>query len=410
MHAWRNRRPWRTIALIGGLTLPAVPSLALNTRTEAGTGFAPLSADPEQRDFGSATEVLFRDDFEAGLGRWDDRSRGNEEIVKLGGDRGNVLRLSADGDVHVLIPGSERWGDVVVEGDFQFPEPGDSYLGLMYNYRETAGRSDFGLVYVKFGRRVYLQPNPHRDYNVTRTFYPELAVTLSGDAAVRAGEWQRFRMEVVSGVAHVYIGPGNVPQLTFMIPEAGPGRLGFQPRSVGKAVLLDNIVVRRLDRHSYQGPPIPAPDYQRGRELAWQAAGPYDRTRDAIVSDSVEYSDVWRAFEADSRGAIETARLLDFHGPNTVAYLRTRVHADSSGPAILRLSSVDDVALWVNGRFEGFYYRQDQAWHDHDRNDAHAGTAIRIRLNRGQNVIAVRVRGGTYAAGGFFAALDRGNP
>lgn len=352
-------------------------------------------------------DVLFQDDFETGLRGWDDRSRGNATVVEFGRGHGKVLRLTSDGDAHLLIPGSERWDGVVVEGEVQFPEPGDSYLGLIYNFRESRGRSDFGLIYLKFGRRVYLQPNPHRDYNVTRTFYPELEADLSGDAAVRPGEWQRFRMEVVAGVAHVYVGPGDIPRLTFTIAEPGPGRLGFQPRSVGDPVLLDNVVVRRLARHSWQGPPVPRVDYQPDWALVWAAAGPFDRTRDELVAGEGRH-DGWRPFPADPRGAIETARLVDFHGSRTVAYFRTVVPADSAGPAVLRISSVDDFALWVNGRFEGFYFRQNRAWHDHDRNPSHAGVAIRIPLRPGPNRIAIRVRGGSYAAGGFFARLDRG--
>jgi hypothetical protein len=61
--------------------------------------------------------------------------------------------------------------------------------------------------------------------------------------------------------------------------------------------------------------------------------------------------------------------------------------------------------VWVNGRFRGFYARQSAAWFDFHRNPDHAGRGVPIELVRGANEIVLRVIGGVYASGGFFARL-----
>jgi hypothetical protein len=78
------------------------------------------------------------------------------------------------------------------------------------------------------------------------------------------------------------------------------------------------------------------------------------------------------------------------------------------------VSTLDEIALWVNGRFEGFIYRDGyiderndwNAWHDFWRDPAHACRRVPIRLRRGDNVLMVRVRNGDFASGGFFARVE----
>lgn len=351
----------------------------------------------------------FRDSFDSGLRHWIVAGSSAVDVHDAGGDHGRVLRLRADGDVHALVRGSDRWGDLAIEGEVLFPKPGDAYLGVVYGFREERGRQDFGLIYLKVGRRNYLQANPHRDYNVTRTFYPEFEAPLAGASDVRIGEWQRFRMEVVAGVAHFYVGDVHRPQLTFPIPESHAGLVGLQPRSVGNEVWVDNVVVSSIARHRYQGPPIPATAATRAQPsgLRWDVLGPLARTEDGVVRGAAPQTVAWRPLHPDPRGGIATAEVVDFHGPNTVAYFRTRVHDPVGGTAVLRFSSVDDLALWVNGRFQGFLAAAEHAWADVGENRDHPGTRVGITLRSGVNEIVLRVRGGRYAAGGFFARVER---
>jgi hypothetical protein len=353
--------------------------------------------------------VKFSDDFENGLSRWVVAGEGDVGTHDAGAGHGRVLKLRSNGDVHALIRGSQRWGNVALEGDMLFPETADNYLGVIYNYRECNGRSDFGLVYIKYGRSVYLQANPHRDYNVSRTFYPEFVAPLAGASAVRVGEWQRFRVEVVDGLSHFYVGDLATPQLVFPIPEPGPGMLGLQPRSVGGDVWVDNVTARSIERFSYSAPPSAVVGTLTGapETLRWEVLGPLPRTEDTVARGTDRASGRWRSFALDPRGAIETGRVIDYHGPNTVAYFRTVVRAGAAGLGVLRVSSVDDLAVWVNGRFNGFIPRQGAAWFDYGRNPDHHGQEETVDLLAGDNLIVIRVRGGTYASGGFYACVEQ---
>ncbi len=354
-----------------------------------------------------APPAVFTDDFESGLHRWEILG---EDGVSLGttsdGTHGTVLELTPNGDdVAALIRGSEAWSAVRVEGDMLFPSEDNSYLGLLYNHTVRQSRRDFGLVYVK-GNDSYLQLNPHRDLNVSRLIYPEFHVPLAGPSAVKIGAWQRFAFEVRGAGVHVYIGDTRTPQLTFDRFEFDHGAVGLQPRSVGGPVWIDNVRVTRLDRLSYDGPPIPDAAYAPAALLTdWQVAGPFGEADDRVLRHDDAAAIRWSPAPVDWRGAVVTARIVDFHGPRRVAYFRTSVTRRAAGPAELQLSSADDVALWVNGRFRGFYARQTAAWFDFHDNRDHAGRSIPIELVPGPNDIVLRVVGGTYASGGFYARL-----
>lgn len=365
---------------------------------------AAAAAGAHSQSGSTRARTLFQDDFEGGLSNWIVEGRDAVSIHRTATGHGAVMRLQSNGDVHALIRGSETWGNVAIEGELLFAQDIDSYLGVVYNFRTRGPRTDFGLIYLKYGRRVYLQPNPHRDYNVSRKLYPDYAAQLSGPFKSRVGEWQKFRVEIVEGASHFYAGETETPQLTFPIAEPGPGRLGFQPRSVGGDVWIDNIRVTAIDGFSYSGPPQPASIAPDPTPLQWEVLGPFPATQDnaAVQENSRE----WRPLSLDSRTAIETGRVIDYHGPNTVAYFRTVVRARESGQAILRLSTIDDLALWLNGRFQGFIPKQDNAWADYWSNPAHRGDEVPLNLNAGANTLVVRVRGGTYASGGFFARVE----
>jgi hypothetical protein len=356
-----------------------------------------------------SARVRFSDDFEKGLSRWDlygDRGA----FVQDSGDpkHRKVLVLRPNGDVLALIRGSERWGPLAIEGEFLFPDAENNYLGVAYNARRTGDRMDFGLIYIR-GNGSYLMPSPQRDFNTGRLLYEEYRTLLDGDAAVRIGEWQRFRVEVAGNTAHFYLGAAETPQLTFPLFEFDSGAVGLQPRSVGGDVWVDNVQVSSIDRLAYAGPPRPF-EFQYDPEAlltVWEVAGPMPRTDDSIARDPGAHPDAWRAFGTDERGAVVTARVVDYHGPNAVAYFRTEVVTDEGGPAVLNISTIDDLALWVNGRYHWFVPRADHAWYDFWRNPEHEGQHIPVQLASGRNDIVVRVRGGSYASGGFYAWIER---
>lgn len=356
------------------------------------------------RVFHRAADLLFADDFSRGVPQWE--VHGEEAVrVRDSGDpaHGSVLELVPNGDVLALIKGSDAWNGVRVEGRMLFPGETDNYLGLVYHAARQGARWDFGLVYVK-GNDSYLQLNPHRDFNVSRAIYPEFRALLAGDAAVEAGRWQTFAFEVMGTAVHVYIGPSNVPQLIYDAYERSSGLLGLQPRSVGGPVWVDDVTVRAIDRLSH-GPGIRS--MAAGREgllTSWHRAGPFERTDDRIAQHPKSFAQ-WSLVTTDPRGAIVTGRDVDYHGARTVAYYRAIVVSPVPRQAELVFGTVDDLAIWINGRFEGFVPRQDVAWFDVHTNPAHPGRRVPLTLRTGANDIVVRVRGGVYASGGFFSRL-----
>jgi hypothetical protein len=350
--------------------------------------------------------ALFEDDFESGLDKWTTYGVGTAR-VRASGDaaHGDVLELVPNGDAYALIKGSERFGAMRIEGEVLFLDETDNYLGVIYNFGRRGQRTDFGVIYIK-GNDSYLQANPHRDFNVSRTIYPEFRAALSGSAAIRAGHWQRFAVEVVGGTAHFYVGQTSTPQLTFAGFERESGAIGLQPRSVGGDVWVDNVRVTPIQRLSYRGPAIPAVQRHHPALLSeWMVAGPFPETDDRLARNPAAHAASWRPFSTDERGAVVTGRVVDYHGPNTVAYFRARVPAQSAGAAELRISTADDAALWVNGRFHWFIPRADTAWFDFLRNPARKPLSIPLDLVAGVNELVFRVRGGVYASGGLFAAV-----
>ena len=379
------------------------------TRLSSFIAIALLLAAPSARRCAAAERVRFSDNFEKGLGAWE--IYGDRDVfVQESGDRahGKVLVLRPDGDVLALVRGSERWGPVRLEGDVLFPDAQNGYLGVAYNFRKNGERTDFGLIYIK-GDGSYLMPSPHRDFNVGRLLYEEYRTMLAGDAAIRIDEWQHFRMEVAGATAHFYVGPGDTPQLTFPLFEFDSGAVGLEPRSVGGDVWVDNITVTPISKLSYVGPPRPFPFQYDPEALLtdWEVAGPFPRSDDALARDPAARPAAWQRFQTDARGAVVTARVVDYHGANTVAYFRARVVTDLGGSAVLNLSTIDDLALWVNGRFHGFIMRSDHTWYDFWRNPEHDGQHVPVQLTTGSNEIVLRVRGGAYASGGFYAWIER---
>ena len=278
----------------------------------------------------AGADVELTDDFEQPLSRQWTVSRPERTHTAASNDplHGAVLVLEADGDdVYLLLKGTESSSGGVMEADVLFPSPEDSYLGFIYNFQRTAERTDFGVVYIK-GNESYAQANPHYDFNVSRTIYPEARVTLSGAGAIRVGSWQHVKIEVVGSDCHLYVGDMGTPQLTFAMYRGRSGAFGLQPRSVGGAVWVDNVQWRSLPALTYRGQAMPPVVYATDALLtSWQVAGPFEQVEDAFARQPEGRPRTWRPFAADPRGAVITGLVTSFHGKATVAYFRTRIQA-----------------------------------------------------------------------------------
>ncbi len=144
----------------------------------------------------------------------------------------------------------------------------------------------------------------------------------------------------------------------------------------------------------------------------WQVLGPFSKPNESIEHLTTVAN--WKPFNTDARGAVITARITEYRGEKTVAYFRTQISSDTNKSAILHVTTIDELALFVNGEFLTFIYRDGymsegndwNAWFDFWKNPDHAGRKIEIPLKAGQNQIVLRVRNGQYASGGFFARLE----
>jgi len=360
-------------------------------------------------------DVLFSDDFEGDLGGWEVTDKAAIRSIDSGDPaHGRVLEMAPrHAQQKALVRGSENWGRYRLEGEVLFPDDQHNYLGIIYNYRESDGRADFGSLYIK-GNGSYIRANPRRDWNPARMLYEELRVPLTGESRIETGRWQRFAFEVSGRTCHFYVGDMDTPQLTFDLFEGDSGAAGVKPRVVGGATWLDNVRVTSIDVLRYPGPPRPAVDYDlSGVVTDWRVLGPLTRAHpDLERSEDPGAEGVneggrrfeWRPGPVDARGAVVTGQVVDFLGPRTVAYLVASLNVPEGARRRIVFSSIDDLALWHDGVFLGYTGRDALAWHDVGRNPEHPPTDW-IDLDPGVHRVLVRIRGGAYASGGFFARL-----
>ncbi len=382
-----------------------------------------LIANPgfvESKTASTKSAELFRDDFEAGLTRWEiNDPKAITRIDSGQTEHGKVMRLAPGGArVYALIRGSAEWRGYRIEGEVLFPDEQDNYLGLIYHYKESARRVDLGSIYIK-GNESYIRVNPRRDWNPSRALYEEYRTALKGDSAIRTQQWQRFAAEVVDRICHFYVGDLQTPKVTFDLYEGDTGKAGFKPREVGGAVWIDNIRVTALAQLSYRGPRLPAGINYQPENLVtdWGVLGPLTKAMPEIeaapspvavaaVSDQGAMNH-WRRFATDSRGAVVTGQVTEYTGSRTVAYFATTIRVEASETATLQFSTADNLAVWRNGKFEGYFDRDQFAWHDFGKSPKHPPEYAYIRLAPDVNQVLVRVRGGQYATGGFFARVVR---
>jgi hypothetical protein len=368
-------------------------------------------------------QVRFTDDFEdSGLSGW---ALLNPQAIRVidsnNAVHGKVLELQADDAVLALIRDSEQWGAVRVEGDLLFPDDGDNYLAFVYHFKQGERRTDFSSLYLK-GNGSYIRANPWRDTNVSRLLYEEYLTPLQGEAAIQIGRWHAFRMEVMGADCHIYIDDMVTPKITYALYERTSGQVGFNSRVVGSPAWIDNIRVTSIERLQYDGPPIPDIPYRSDSLITdWEVIGPVAGATAAIersgpgprVLDSgQEYT--WQPFKTDLRGAVISGRVTEFRGGRPVAYFRTTMAAAEQQQAVLHFSSVDELAVWVNGRFQGYVYRKGyvddgdwNAWYDFWENPDHEGSRVTVDLESGENHIVIRTYNGHFASGGFFARWER---
>ena len=365
--------------------------------------------------------ISFSDDFENGFQQWDLNVSEKIELIDSGDPNHRmVMSLNCGGEyVNALIKGSQGWTNYRLEADFLFPDSGDSYMGIIYNYNRSNGRVDFGSIYVK-GNGSYIRVNPRRDYNAHRTLYEEFKTPLAGEEAIHIGTWHHVKAEVIDSVCHFYVGDMTVPKVTFDAFEWKSGRVGFKPRVVGEPVWIDNVTVESIEHFAYNGPTKPEGIRYEPEKLVadWQVIGPFCGTvpeieRDGYIPEKVYEKDgkkyQWKPFKTDKRGCVVSGCLTEFVGGKYIAYFHTTIQSDSAEIVNLHTSSNEALVYWFNGEFLGYDDAARYAWYDFWKNPDHKGVSGPIKLKPGTNSLLICVRGGKYAGGGFFVRLEREN-
>jgi hypothetical protein len=354
----------------------------------------------------------FVDSFDGTLSGWELVGADSIQIVdSRDADHGGVMKLQSNGEVYALIKNSDKWGPVRIEGEVLFPDDNDNYLGLIYNYSDNL-RRDFGSIYIK-GNESYVMVNPWRDGNASRLLYEEYRTPLSGEDAIHVNRWHKFKAEVMENVCHFYVNNMTTPKIIFDLLELSSGMIGFKPRIVGTEVWIDNIQVNSIEKFSYQGEKIPLIQYEPQMLLTnWQVMGPFSKPDESI--EHLKSSLTWKPFNVDPRGAVITGRISEYRGEKNIVYFRTVLRSSTQQNVNLHITTIDELALFVNGRFLTFIYRDGymsgkndwNAWFDFYKNSEHAGRKIPLTLKTGENQIILRARNGQFASGGFFACIE----
>lgn len=388
--------------------------------------------------------IDFYDDFENGTSKWEFTNPGKIKIIDSGNpNHGNVLALRSGGPgVYALVKDSDGWSNLRVEGDVYFPFYYHHYLGLIYNYNNIGKRIDFGSIfllgpygedfdpyYQKYAGYQENPPdgflgnvvlvNPHRDSNASRLLYSEYWVTLSGDSAVRPGEWHRFKAEISGPVCHFYVNDMKTPKITYDYFEFSSGRVGFKPRYIGSECWVDNIVITSIDELSYKGPGLPEGRKYEPESLItkWDTIGPFSRRMREIEKDgylpekSYTYNNgesKWKPFEADPRGCVASGRVVEMYSGEWFAYFHTEISSDSKKEVTLHFGTTNSLGLWMNSVFVQNIPGHFTIWPDFRTNPKHEGAKVKVSLEVGVNHLIVLVKGGRYGGDGFYVCCESG--
>ena len=380
----------------------------------------------------SQNNIYFSDDFEYGLDHWEFYAKktmepiSNEEFLVNSGDKEHGMVLSLiPGQLIGLIKGSEEWSNYKIEGDVYFPKTPASLMGLVYNFNViprpnlngNSMRVEFGSVYIKCGGS-YIRVNPHYDGTAGRALYDEYKTPLTGEAAVKVGEWKHFKYEVVGGACHLYVEDMEKPKVTFHGYHFTSGRVGFRPRSAGSECWIDNVQISSINDLSFKGQVNSKNNTEMKSKLItdWKVIGPFKnrvpnieetsafQNRDYTV-DGYDYT--WNLFPTDNRGCVISGKISDFNPPDRkLAYFSTHINSDINKMATFRFSSRSDLMIFVNGKLVGNIEKVDQIWPDFWCEDRHKPTNIEVQLEARVNFITILVNGGQYPGSGFYLYVE----
>jgi hypothetical protein len=183
------------------------------------------------------------------------------------------------------------------------------------------------------------------------------------------------------------------------------GRIGFSGQAIISNLVLKPGKVEGLSPVAVTDPVANDPRYLRH----WQMTAPDS------LAPGVDFSyglmpgkaAVWQPIDAERRGLINLGRKWVVNRSHQVIWLKTVVHADAAGRYNLRLGFVDEVWMFLNGRFlytDKNFYGQPVAKTPRGRLSLE-NAMVTLPLQEGDNELLVAV-GSNFYGWGIMARFD----
>ena len=356
------------------------------------------------------SQVLFTDDFENGINKWEYKGNDLCRLNKLNDTlHKTILELTPNFTSNcVLIKDSENWNNFSIEGDVLFPTTEHNYMGFVFNYKTMNNRNDFGCIYIK-GNGSYIRVNPHYDGNASRDLFEEYKTLLTDTDKITINKWTHFKAEIIENTCHFYVNNMKTPKVMFEYDEKHSGLTGFKPRFAGGICQIDNILVRKINNFSYSGNPVHSnlKYYPDSLITVWKVSGPYNQRIKDIENNAQNNNYTWNKFTCDNRGCVLAGKICRYSTDEKYGYFITEINSFNEGTYSLQFCSTDKLTVWVNGSNTGNIENRMYAWYDSFRNPDHSENEIKVKLKKGINKILVLVEGGHYGGDGFYAILKK---
>ena len=204
-------------------------------------------------------------------------------------------------------------------------------------------------------------------------------------------------------MARLYIEDMTTPVLAFGLAPNQHGAIGLEARpGGGEAVWVDDITIREL-------PAVDSASHDPLKtDQSWEIYGPVELGDGGSQELPAFEEEGWRPFLPDSRGALITGTVTQFHsGEKDVVYLRTKVQVAQieDGPNWLGVSTANRLDVWFRGFYRGTVAGERFIWADFLSSKQHPGARLSLLPTVGSNELIIRVNGRRFAGGGLFARM-----
>ncbi len=291
-----------------------------------------------------------------------------------------------------------------IEFDF---EPLDPRFVTVYFRRQNAGENEC------FYFRTALAGNPTAGDAVQ--YAPHLGgINLwdmlghfQGPASFQKQAWNHVKLVVSGAQMRAYVNSESQPTLAVPRLEGNVtnGRIAFEGEAIIANLVIKPNAVEGLAPMAGIDPTDNEPRYLRHWQLSESAVIPkgIDFSYDLLPKPDA----AWTPIEAERRGLINLTRKFGKADTRRIAWLKTKLKADSPQTRKLALGFSDEVWVTINGKL--LYV--DKNWYSHpirkepDGRCSIENTAFNLPLNAGDNELLIGVANDFYGWG-IVARID----